>query len=195
MKSKRPRRRHAVLGLAIMTMLSCGDSGGGRSDAFEKGEAGHREGGMTSTTAVPTTTTSPPTTAPPSTIPVTSIGQAATSGDWALLVHGVTDPYGPSTNASGYRVILVDVEVTYSGQGATTSLSTYNNFLLTAGGELRSPGGTDVQGMPSIGGPLAAGESRRAMVAFQVRTEITTGLQLTFRPGLVDDPIVAVQIS
>jgi len=188
------RRRQAVLALAIMAMLSCGDGGGGQDDARDGGEGGRREEATTttSTTGVPTTT-SPPTTAPPSTIPAAPIGETVSSGGWAMLVHGVTDPYGPGSNASGDRAILVDVEVTHVGRGGTTSLTAYDNFQLT-GGVGPTPG-ADVQGMPSIAGPLAGDEARRGTMVFLVDAEITTGIQLVFRPGLLEDPVVAAQIS
>jgi len=183
-----------VVALAIMVLLSCGD-GGGEDDARDGGGAGRREEATTttSTTAVPTTTSSPPTTAPPSTIPAARIGETVSNGDWALLVHGVTDPYGPASNLNGRRTVLVDVEVTNTGQGSATSLSAFDNFQLT-GGDLPTSG-VDVQGMPSIAGPLTGGGNRRATVAFPVDVEVTTGMQLLFRPGFLDDPVVAVQIS
>jgi hypothetical protein len=184
-----------VVGMAIMVMLSCGDGGGGEDDARDEDEAGRREEGVTtsSTTGVPTTTSSPPTTAPPSTIPAGPIGEIVSNGGWALLVHGVTDPYGPASNASGDRTVLVDVEVTHTGQGGTTSLTAFDNFQLT-GGDVPSSG-VDVQGMPSIAGPLTGGASRRGTMAFLVDAEVTTGMQLLFRPSLLDDPVVAVQVS
>lgn len=189
-------RRQAVLVVAIMALLSCGDGGegGGQGEARDEDAAAVREEGTTttSTTAAPTTT-SLPTRTPPSTIPVAPIGETVSSGGWALVVHGVTDPYGPASNANGDRTILVDVEVTHTGHGGATSLTAFDNFLLT-GGDVRTPG-VDVQGMASITGPLTGDESRRGTMAFIVDAEITTGMQLLFRPGALEDPVVAVQIS
>jgi hypothetical protein len=183
-----------VVALAIMVMLSCGD-GGGEDDARDGGGAGPREEATatTATTAVPITTSTPPTTAPPSTIPAVPIGETVSNGDWALLVHGVTDPYGPASNPNGGRAVLVDVEVTNTGQGSATSLTAFDNFQLT-GGDLPTRG-VDVQGMPSIAGTLTGGGTRRATMAFLVDVEVTTGMQLLFRPGFLDEPVVAVQLS
>jgi Domain of unknown function (DUF4352) len=150
----------------------------------------------TTTTRPSTTTTSEPpitTTAPPSTTVETGdVGEPVSASGWTLIVHDVTDPYGPAALPNGDRSIAVDLEISRDDGGPAT-ISSFDNFELAVGAE-RSPG-IDIQTLPSVGGSIAPGDTRRGTLGFIVPADITTGLVLQFRPRPFDDPVVAVRIA
>ncbi len=140
---------------------------------------------------------------PPATIegerPLTTfpIGEPVTAGEMVLTVHGVSFPEGEQFNRpdEGHRFVLVDVTIENRGSRSQNLSSLMQTWLKDDAGyrytvdisaSILATGGR-------IDGELAAGESVRGQIGFQVPLD-ATGLRFVFDPDLVGAEPVSIRL-
>ncbi len=161
---------------ALLIVASCG--GDGNDSATKVGQVGG---------VAPTTTAKAP-------VDAFSVGDVVKVGDTEVIVHAVQDPFdaGEQKPAAGSRFVAVDVEL----KNVSSSPQVFSSF-----GQFELKDSTDksydavvLRGKPpAVGGPAAAGASRRGPIAYQV-PEGSQGLQLLCKDRLAGkgDALIAL---
>ena len=116
-----------------------------------------------------------------------AVGDRIKLGDWEFTVHEVTDPLKPTneflTPKSGNRWVAIDLEAKNNGSKNEVFSTLLALELKDSQNKVYDVTitGEDAQKQPD--GDVAAGESRRGTVVYEV-PEDAKGLKLVFKPSL-----------
>ncbi|MFT4189382.1 MAG: DUF4352 domain-containing protein [Aeromicrobium sp.] len=126
-----------------------------------------------------------------------AVGELVNLGDWAVQVHGVTDPYVATnefmTPQPGNRFVVVDTEVTNNGDAPeiVSSIACFDlrdaenkNYDITITGDSSS----------TLDGEVAPGSGLRGNLEFEV-PEAATGLQLHFKCDVFGSGSAVISLS
>ena len=117
---------------------------------------------------------------------VYGLGQTAHTGDFDVTLHTVEDPYVPTNQferpADGQRYVAVEVEVKNTGDESrpmSTLLGAEVTDSLSRGWDIALAGFD----RPQLDGTVAAGESRRGWIVFEVAQD-SSALRLRLKGNL-----------
>jgi hypothetical protein len=117
---------------------------------------------------------------------VYAVGQSAHTGDFDVLLHTVEDPYVPSNEferpSEGHRYVAVEVEVSNSSDEAQPMSTLLGAEVMDSASRAWNIALAGLD-RPQLDGTVAAGESRRGWIVFEVAQD-STGLRLRLKGNL-----------